>query len=180
MLWKGPLLHRKVYYFGAFKYENLHVTDIHHLQQESENTKQIRDIRAVTYIVYGNYGDRRVLGKCTLLGAMYHSLEISGRRCFLGRKHSTKSNITIFKSSTWFQDCKADWLMQACRATETPWVCHVRAGIWESTNQNFESSGWVPLNISFCYYDQATIQASYSTTSVNHKAYHVESSYWCT
>jgi hypothetical protein len=37
---------------------------------------------------------------------------------------------------------------------------------------------WVPLNISFCYYDQATAQASYST-SVDNKAYHV-SSYWCT
>ena len=61
---------------------------------------------------------------------MYQFLEFSGRR-------SHKSNITIFKLSTLFQDCKADWLMQACRATEIPWVFHVRVGMSESNQLKF-------------------------------------------
>ena len=88
---------------------------------------------------------------------------------FSCKKTSHKSNVKSFKWSTWFQDCKGDWLMQACRATESPWVCHVRGGTWESTNQNFELSGWVPLHISFCCYDQATIETSYST---RHTTFH--------
>lgn len=132
------------------------------------------------HCVYGNSGDLRVLGKSSLLGAMYHFSRNVRKTIFSWKKTSHTSNFTIIILSTWCQDCKSRLIdASACRATDRDSMSMSLVGMWKSTNKKFELSGWVPLACTSlsAVMIQATTQAS-SSTSVNNKAYHV-STYQC-